>query len=217
MIKLHHYVLYSLASIASICTAQTFTQGRVAVATEMKDIRENAFSGTVSMAWGERAAREVKVAKNGDASLISGGAIDMSIHDSFAVNYAMAGSAPTGFVSVKTDFSGVEPGKKWSSDYTVTQAPASWCASSNDMTFSSSFKAGDKEPFEIIVNGEKKSIEVFPIYERGYWKRCYSSKVLRKLMYSKDLNMVVSVESAMYSSTTGKPGSVFAYQFTELK
>lgn len=197
--------------------SQSFTQGAAAVSTTLTDIRDNAFSGTVAMGWGERETMGFKISKSSETTIWTGPTAEISIHDSLVVNYAAAGSAPTGFNSIKTDFSSIEPGKKWSSEYTVTQAPASWCPSSNEMVFTTSFKVGDKQPFDITINGEKRTVEVFPVFERGYWKRCYSSKVFRKLMYSKELSAVVSLESVMYSVSTGKPGSVFSMTVLEFK
>lgn len=211
------FVLVACQLTCTISFSQSFTHGTAAVSTTLTDIRDNAFSGTVAMGWGEREAMGFKISKSPETTVWAGSTADISIHDALGVNYAATGSAPTGFNSSKSDFSGIEPGKKWSSEYTVTQAPASWCPSSNEMVFTTSFKVGDKQPFDITINGEKRTVEVLPVFERGYWKRCYSSKVFRRLMYSKELNAVVSIESVMYASSTGKPGSAFSMTVLELK
>lgn len=212
---------YAMAALV-VCNpafsqTQAFTSGVTNVSTALNDVNQNAFTGVVHMRWGEQTPREVRIKKTDDLTTVAGEIGSTVIHKSLAVHTELTSEGEPQIQHLKTDFSGIDTGKKWTLEYVVSQTPVSWCPSSNDMTFTTSLQVGEKQTRELTVNGEKKTVEVFPIYERGTWKRCFTGKMLRRMFYSKELDLLLSAETAMFSATTGKLGASYAFQFTELK
>ncbi len=102
--------------------------------------------------------------------------------------------------SMKSSYAGtLATGATWETKHMTTNPPVTWCPSSLDMMVSTSFEVGDKESYSLLMNGAETTVEVFPIYERGWWTRCVSGKITRKTLFSPALNMVLVAESVMYS------------------
>jgi len=215
--------LFGCAIAALLACQPTFSQtqpptsGVINIATALNDVNQNPFTGVIHMRWGEQAPREVRITKTDELTSIAGETGTTLIHKSLALYTGLSNEAAIEIKNLKTDFAGIETGKKWTLEYVITQTPVSWCPSSNDMTFTTTLQVGEKQTLELTILGEKKTIEVLPIYEKGSWKRCYTGKMLRRFFYSKDLDMVMSAETAMYSATTGKLGTTYSFQFTALK
>lgn len=205
-----------LCATSMMAYAQTSTlTGTYAAVTEFSTsvdkVDASAFSSALKMTWNNVNKREgvtVKVLDGLDKDgktiannwvVFQGSAaftptFDRATMMFFPFAMAKAGTLDTKFIG------SVENGKKWASKYTIVSNPATWCPSTLDTDLKADNTVGEKETYELVIDGTKTTLNVFPIYENGWWQRCVSGRAIRKFLYSPELNTHVSVEWVQYRS-----------------
>jgi hypothetical protein len=111
---------------------------------------------------------------------------------------------------------GLESGAAWAAARTYAHAPASWCADPK-AKFDSKFEVGVKEPYTLLIAGKETTIEVVPVVERGWWTKCVSGKRYTRLLVSRDLGAVVSIEHIGYTQQGQVHESSYRLNVKELK
>lgn len=199
---------YLLALIVSAVTFGASAQALVTGDTLFVDssravakVDTSVFSPEINMTWSGTERRELRVERNGkllqlmsDTGYI---AIDMK---SFAYMIGQGASILQPH-TVESNYSGaVSDGAQWETRIQTTGTPVSWCASTLETEVKSKYTVGKPDMYKMVVDGKPVETQVFPIYENGWWNRCVSGKVVRKFLYSPELEAPVSIEVAMYSS-----------------
>jgi hypothetical protein len=110
----------------------------------------------------------------------------------------------------------LDPGTSWKADRTYVSVPVSYC-SSNNHNIDSKFEVATQEPYTLIIDGKETTLQVTPVVERGWWNRCYSGRRYTRLLVSKDLGAVVSVEHIGYTGQGQAHESSYRFNVKEIQ
>jgi hypothetical protein len=107
-------------------------------------------------------------------------------------------------------------GQSWKAKIVYTGQPASWCPSTLETKFDSSFEVQQAEKINLKINGQDTTLDVLPVLEKGWWNRCVSGKRLVRSLYSPALDAVVSLEFLSYNPQGQVHEVSFRYNFKEI-
>ncbi len=169
----------------------------VEISRSVKDVTTD--SGKHQMTWETPEAREIKTSSADSKTVFLLSGENYTVFDASFSYYLGRGNPARHPKNIQHDFDGkLEAGKKWKVSYILPATPASYCASS-EAEMAGSLFVGEKETYSIVVGGVPKTVDVYPVYESGQWSHCYSGKIVRKFLFSPELNIPVSIESVMYT------------------
>jgi hypothetical protein len=123
--------------------------------------------------------------------------------------------APDRLTSTRED-KPLETGSTWRAENTFPMSPVSWCAT-NGYKFDSKFEVEAAEKFNLKIADKDVSVSVLPVVERGYWNRCYSGKRFVRMLYSKELDAIVSIEFLSYNPQGQVDPVSYRVNFKEIK
>jgi hypothetical protein len=169
------------------------------------------FSNTVN--WGKIEQAEAVLKRSTNGALIE---IETSNGKGFVVFLPSYFSHPitqhSAQANVSSDRVNTSPpiqGENWQGKMNVTASvPVNWCA---DLMIKSEAKfevLADVE-FKLKVKGNEQTLKVTPVLENGTWQRCYSAKRTPKLLWSKELEMPLSLEWTNWSIERGLSATAF--------
>ena len=90
-------------------------------------------------------------------------------------------------------------GMKWSSQITYLAQPASWCESELKMALDGTYEVETEESYSLRIDGNETRLSVFPIAQRGTWRRCYKGKLYQRFLWSPDLQSFLAIEFQTYN------------------
>jgi hypothetical protein len=194
----------ALSAFALSASAQALVTGDTLVIDSSRSVAKvdvGVFSPEINMTWNSVERRELRTERNGQLlQLMSDTGYIAIDKKSFAYMIGQGASILQPH-TVNSNYSGtVSDGAKWETRTQTTGMPVSWCASTLETEVKSKYTVGKPEMYKVVVDGKPVETQVFPIYENGWWNRCVSGKVVRKFLYSPELEAPVSIEVAMYSS-----------------
>lgn len=159
------------------------------------------FSPEINMTWNGIERRELRTERNGELLQLMSDTGYIAINKKSFAYMIGPGASILQPHTVDSSYSGtVSDGAKWETRTQTTGMPVSWCATTLETEVKSKYTVGKPEMYKMVVDGKPVETQVFPIYENGWWNRCVSGKVVRKFLYSPELEAPVSIEVAMYSS-----------------
>jgi hypothetical protein len=126
-------------------------------------------------------------------------------------------SVPALAVQTSTrDDKSLEVGLTWKADNTFPMLPVSWCAT-NGYKFDSKFEVEAAESFTLKMADKDVVLSVLPVVEKGWWNRCYSGRRLVRMLYSKEIDAVVSIEFLSYTPQGQVDPASYRVNFKEIK
>jgi hypothetical protein len=145
------------------------------------------------MNW-SRTADGLEVIRGTRASIL----VDTKTYLHFLVAVGVSQLSDTVSQSTTREGQKLEPGTSWKADRTYTTVPVSYC-SSNDHKVDSKFEVEPGESYKLVVDGKETTLEVIPVVERGWWTRCYTGRRYTRLLVSKVLGAILSIEHIGYT------------------
>ncbi len=110
----------------------------------------------------------------------------------------------------------LDPGAAWKADRTYTTTSVTYCHSDNH-SVDSKFEVEPPETYKLVIDGKEMAVEVTPVVERGWWNRCYSGKRYTRLLVSKQLGAVLSIEHVGFTPQGQAHSSSFRLNVKEIK
>jgi hypothetical protein len=110
----------------------------------------------------------------------------------------------------------LKEGMGWSGQMDADFPPAAWCKEAHSVTVSN-FEVEPAEKYEVVVDGNPRSVTVLPVVERGTWNRCYTGKRFTRTLYSPELGVPVAIEHVGYTPTGQVHGSSYRINVKELR
>lgn len=171
--------------------------------------------------WSDYAPREVTWSRTADGLEVfsdarSGVLVDTSTYLHYPVAAGVSQLSETVSQNSTREGQKLEPGTSWKAERTYSSAPVSWC-SSNNHNIDAKFEVEPREPYILKIDGKETTLEVTPVVERGWWNRCYSGKRFTRLLVSKDLGAVVSIEHIGYTVQGQAHESSYRVNVKEIK
>jgi hypothetical protein len=171
--------------------------------------------------WSDYAPIEVTWARSADGLEVFSGAksgvlVDARTYLHYPVPAGVTQLSETISQSSTREGQKLEPGTSWKAERTYSSAPVSWC-SSNNHNIDSKFEVEPREPYMLKIDGKETTLEVTPVVERGWWNRCYSGKRFTRLLVSRDLGAVVSIEHIGYTVQGQAHESSYRFNVKEVK
>lgn len=110
----------------------------------------------------------------------------------------------------------LEPGATWKADRTYAGQPATWCHDTKS-NYDSKFEVDPREAYTLLIDGKETTLEVTPVVERGWWNRCYSGKRFTRLLVSREIGAVLSIEHVGYTPQGQAHSSSYRMNVKEIK
>ncbi|MDP1611296.1 MAG: hypothetical protein Q8M11_09570 [Sulfuritalea sp.] len=185
------------------------------------------FARDVSLGWSDKKTwsgytpREVKWSRAADGvEVLAGTTASVLIDTKTYLHYPAAAGvsqlSETFSQSTTREGQSLEPGASWKAERTYASAPATWCHDNKNF-LDSKFEVEPHEPYTLIIDGKETTLQVTPVVERGWWNRCYSGKRFTRLLVSKDIGAVVSIEHIGYTPQGQAHDSSYRLNVKEIK
>lgn len=171
--------------------------------------------------WSDYAPRELTWSHTADGLEVFSGAkasvlVDTKTYLHYAAGAGISQLSETFSQSSTREGQKLDPGTSWKAERTYASAPVSWCAN-NSHNIDAKFEIEPREPYTLKIYGKDTTLEVTPVVERGWWTRCNSGKRFTRLLVSKDLGAVVSIEHIGYTGQGQAHESSYRFNVKEIK
>ena len=217
------YLLGTVALVLSTFCA--FAQGIAPLTGNVLLVTE--YTRNVSLGWSDKKTwsdytpRDVTWSRTAEGLEVFSGAtasvlVDTKTYLQYPVAAGVSQLSETVSQSSTRTGNELEPGASWKAERTYTSTPATWCHDLKNY-LDSKFEVEPREQYTLKIDGKDTTLEVTPVVERGWWNRCYSGKRFTRLLVSKDLGAVVSIEHIGYNPQGQVHESSYRVNVKEIK
>lgn len=217
-----------VVALLLICHSLANAQGVVSLSGNEVFVTE--YSSNVSIGWGDKktwsdyAPLEIKWSREADnaelfANPVTGN--NVLVDTATFHNYKLRGGDRKHGQTIQLDSTRnnrpLSTGLTWKAEHTYKSYHASWCASDDNSRIDSKFEVKSIEKYTLIVFGKEVTLDVLPVVEEGWWNRCYSGRRYTRLLISKDLDAIVSIEHVGYTPRGPVHESSYRMNVKEIK